>query len=167
MDANTPVVVWFAVKEVTENETVQKTFVDWILLTSGLITAVSVIWACFIWLVWPRLKAYLIKELVNPVKATHKSVTVNGGANSPPTLLDKIHTQGLQLDSLTRAIGNTGNRTADLGDKVDLLTELVQDTRDDLKSHEKQSANYLGQVEVVFRNHGIELPNSDEKDPTI
>lgn len=149
--------------KVTESEQVQRTMGEVLLLAGAYvgasITVVGLIW----WLVWPRIRKG-IEDVVRQVNETHQSVTVNGGKNSPPTLLDKIHTQGNQLEALTRVVRAADDRTRHLGDKVDLLSELTQDTRDDLRRHEREGQQYLGQVEVILRGKGIELPMPNRSD---
>lgn len=140
-----------------ENEQVQRTVGEVLLLAGAYvgasITVIGLIW----WLVWPRIRQG-IEDVVKQVNETHKSVTVNGGRNSPPTLLDKIHTQGQQLEALAHVVKGNDERTKDLGDKVDLLSELTQENADRLRQHEESGKQYLGQVEVVLRGKGIELP---------
>lgn len=160
--------VFMTIERVAENETVQRGVVDWLLLFSGITTALTVLGGAFIWLVWPRLREYLKKELITPVRQTHQSVTVNGGKNNPPTMLDKVHAQGerletlaVQLDTLAQVLRSNRDRTNDLGDKVDLLSELTQETRNALKDHERSGENYLGTVIVELGKHGIVLPPAE------
>jgi hypothetical protein len=146
-----------------ESEQVQKTAADVLLLAGAYVGASITVLGLIWWLVWPRIRKG-IEDVVKQVNETHKSVTVNGGRNSPPTLLDKIHLQGQQLEALAHLTKTNDERTKDLGDKVDLLSELTQETKDQLKAHEDAGRTYLGQVEVVLRGKGIELPPADKGD---
>lgn len=148
---------FLAVSEVAKNPEVQTTFWEWVLMVTGGITVVSgagvIVWRVAI---RPHFLEFVLKA-----SEVHKSVTVNGGQNSPPTLLDKVHEQSKDIRSLSQIVKASDNRTKDLGDKVDLLSELTQDTRNDLRAHEEHGAKYLGQVEIVLRDKGIELPPRD------
>lgn len=52
-------------------------------LIGGLFGIAGAVWR---WVVLPNLR----EQLIRPVQETHKQVTVNGGRNNPPTLLDKV-----------------------------------------------------------------------------
>lgn len=57
--------------------------------------------------VWKIALPWLQREIAGPAQEaralaaeTHKQVTVNGGRNNPPTLLDKVGSIGDKVDSL-------------------------------------------------------------------
>lgn len=158
--------MWEAATVAVQSESVQQAVWEWLLTVSLGIGAVSGA-AVIIWKV--AVKPHFT-EFIRKATEVHTSVTVNGGRNSPPTLLDKVHEQGKQLTHLAQVVKSSSDRTEDLGDKVDLLGDLVQDARDDVKkareeleAHESQGKQYLGQVEVVLRGKGIELPPIDNR----
>lgn len=143
-----------AVADVAADPTVQRTFWEWVLMVAGGITAVSGAGA----ILWKVAVRPHLQEFVRKASEVHTSVTVNGGKNSPPTLRDDISDLRAQVGQLVVAAGATAQRTSDLGDRLDDLHSLVVDTREDLARHEDSGRKYLGQVEVVLRDKGIELP---------
>lgn len=148
---------------------VRRTIVDILTQAAAIIGALTVVGGGFLWLVLPRLKEWLRREIASPVQATHKSVTVNGGKNSPPTLLDKVHFLAKQVEriegqteQLITVSGATAQRTSDLADELDLVKDIARDARDDLRHHITSGEQYLGRVQLVMKAQGIELPHSDE-----
>lgn len=142
------------VSDVTQNPTVQRTLWEWLLMVAGGITVMagaSVI-------VWKVAVKPHVEKFIAQAAEVHKSVTVNGGRNSPPTLRDEVNQVGKKLDTLAHIAGKAAQRAEDLGDKVDLLTDLTKDTRDDLHDHIQSGEQYLGQVRVVLSEKGIEIP---------
>lgn len=75
---------------------------DMILQSAAIVSAIGVLAGLAGWLLWPRLKAFLVKEIVNPVQETHQQVTVNGGKNDPPTLPDQLSSIRKELVELRR-----------------------------------------------------------------
>lgn len=126
-------------------------------MVAGGITVVSAA-AVVVWKV--AIKPHF-EEFVRKNAEIHKSVTVNGGVNSPPTLRDDISDLRGQVSQLVTQGGAVAQRASDLADRIDSVHELVHDTREDLRRHEEQGQRYLGEVRVVLSEKGIELPPND------
>lgn len=99
--------------------------------------------AAFAALVWRLALRHHVTEFVRKVSAVHKSVTVNGGHNSPPTLRDDISEVRAQLAQLVTQSGAVAQHSSGLADRLDDLHELVQETRDDVRRHEETLDHHL------------------------
>lgn len=143
-----------AIADAATDPGVQRTFWEWVLVVAGGITITSGAGV----IVWKVAIRPHFEEFVRKASEVHQSVTVNGGKNSPPTLRDDISDLRGQVGQLVTVAGATAQRTSDLADRVDDVHALVVDTREDLARHEDSGKKYLGQVEVVLRDKGIELP---------
>lgn len=117
--------------------------------------------AGFTALVWkiarPHLEAYFA-DLMHKTNEVHRQVTVNGGKNNPPTMLD-------DMSLVKKLLGNLGEQLVQTHDLVDQHgTELAEVKRlassnaDAIKRSEERGQQYLGEVQLVFRDHGIEIP---------
>lgn len=146
--------------EVVKDENVQQTMGSILLQAAAYVSAALVLLGLIWWFVWPRIEDKL-EKVAKQVNETHKSVTVNGGKNSPPTLRDDISELRSTVQQLVTQGGAVAMRTSDLADRLDDIHELVVDTREDFKKHEEAGERYLGKVELVLRDKGIELPPSD------
>lgn len=142
--------------DAVQDKTVQRTLWEMLALV---VMAIPTLAAVLV-IVWKVAIKHHVEEFVRKQAEVHKSVTVNGGRNDPPTLRDDISNLRGQVQQLITQGGAIAQRTSDLGDRIDTVHELVTDTRDDLTRHIDSGERYLGQVQVVFKEHGIELPPS-------
>lgn len=144
--------------DVVADPDVQRSALEVVVIACGGLTTI----AGAFYLVWRVAIKHHVEKFVREVSAVHKSVTVNGGKNSPPTLRDDISDLRSQVSQLVTQGGAIAQRTSDLGDRIDIVQELVTDTREDLRRHEERGEQYLGKVQLVFREQGIELPGADD-----
>lgn len=159
-----------ALTRVAQDPAVQRTLGQVLLAAAAaLVTlggAAAVVW----WLVWPRIRGG-IEAIVVKVNETHKSVTVNGGKNNPPTFRDEVSLVAADLtearkdiQGLIRASAANTRGIEDLREDVAVATHVAEDARDTLAKHVRSGELYLGKVEVVLKDHGIELPPGDDHD---
>lgn len=57
---------------------------------AAIVTAITVIGGALAWLVWPRFKAFLQSELIEPLHETRQQVKNNGHRHEEPTLRDQL-----------------------------------------------------------------------------
>lgn len=79
---------------------------------AALVTAVSIISGALMWLVWPRLKAFLQRELIDVVQDTHKQVKENGHRNDEPTLKDDVRDLIGRVEDLSGHLMEIGSQVA-------------------------------------------------------
>lgn len=152
-----PLLLWITDAPSPPPEPVQWALWQILLAAAGALVTISGASGVLWWLVKPRVEKWAT-TILRQVSETHKSVTVNGGRNSPPTLRDDISRLGSQVQQLTVAVGATAQRASDLGDQIDLVADLARDNRDDLRAHIEHGEQYLGRVQLVLKDKGIELP---------
>jgi methyl-accepting chemotaxis protein len=153
---------------VAQDPAVQRGVLDYLKTIGEVASALLVVLGILWWLVWPRIRDG-IERIVRQVNETHHSVTVNGGKSNPPTLRDEMSHLAADLSDarkdvqgLIRASAANTRGIADLSDDVAVATHIAEDARDTLQAHVKSGERYLGKVEVVLKDHGIELPPGDE-----
>lgn len=157
-------VLWAA----AQGEQVQRTLGQILLSSAAYAGATLTLLGLLWWLVWPRIRAG-IEGIAKQVQETHKSVTVNGGKSSPPTLLDKVHQLSGQVDQLIVVSGANAQRASDLAERVDDVHDIAEEardlsreTRDQFREHEQRGERYLGEVRLVLGKSGIELPPAND-----
>lgn len=143
-----------AAAEVVQDETVQRALWEMLALVAMAIPTL----AATAVIVWKVAVKHHVEEFVRKQAEVHKSVMVNGGKNNPPTLRDDISDLRGQVQQLVTQGGAIAQRASDLGDRIDVVHELVTDTREDLQRHVDSGEQYLGQVRLTFEQQGIELP---------
>lgn len=153
-------ILWLAAIHAAQDPAVQRT-VGQLLLTAAaaLVTlggAAGILW----WLVWPRIRDG-IENIVVKVNETHKSVTVNGGKNNPPTLRDELGQVREDVKGLIRGQAANVSELRDLHGEVSDAKHIAEEARDTLQHHVASGERYLGQVQIVLKEHGIEIPPGD------
>lgn len=142
-------------QKIVQDPDTQRTVWDILISIGEIAAALAAISALLWWLVGPRIKAG-ITEIVRQVDETHHSVTVNGGKSDPPTLRDEVGLLREQQESTQRALGINTAQTA-------AAKQVATEARDELREHIANGERYLGKVELVLREKGIQLPpTSDE-----
>lgn len=121
------------------------------------------------WLIKPRFDAWLHRTFIKPLQETHTSVTVNGGKNDPATLMDKVGRLSEDLADARKDVrGIIATQMAasqELGEVRSEVTEakhIAEEARDTLQHHVASGERYLGQVQIVLKEHGIEIPPGDD-----
>lgn len=141
-----------------------KDVASWVKEVASIVSAVLVIAGLFWWLVKPRVQAWVKEQLIQPVQETHRSVTVNGGRNSPPTLRDEV--SELRA-AATRAV-KVGERNAEqmeiVRSVVEKTREDLRETRHDMQEHGDQSRAAMTIYRRALSDQGIHLPVAPGED---
>jgi len=150
-----------ALTRAAQDPVVQRTLGQVLLAAAAALVTIGGAAAVLWWLAWPRIRDG-IEAIVVKVNETHKSVTVNGGKSNPPTLRDEISLVREDMRGLIRTTAANTRGIAELAEDVAVATHIAEDARDTLQHHVASGERYLGKVEVVLKDHGIELPRGDE-----
>lgn len=152
-----------AITAVIENAGEEAAWALWQVVLTICVTATTLAGGAtvFWWLVKPRLVEWARREVTQPIQETHRSVTVNGGTSTPPTLRDDVVHLRSEVRQIATIAGAHSQRFTDLGDRIDDLAELGRDTRDDLARHIDDGTRYLGVVRLALSEQGVDLPEQD------
>lgn len=85
-----------------------------VLGVAGLLGALSTILGFLAWLLVPRFLEWIRKELGEPLQEVRHQVVVNGGRNTPPTMLDKISNLNESVIEIRSSITQLRELIADL-----------------------------------------------------
>lgn len=138
-------------------EIASKDVAAWVKEVASIVSAVLVIAGLFWWLVKPRVQGWIKEQLIQPVQETHRSVTVNGGRNSPPTLRDEVS----ELRDAARLAVKTGQRNAE---QMEIVRSVVEKTREEMKEHGDQSRAAMTIYRKALSDQGIHLPVAPGED---
>lgn len=92
----------------------------------GVVTTLTIIGGGLWWLIGPRVRKF-VESIATQVSETHRSVTVNGGTSDPSTLRDDVSRLTKAVSANTQRTERAERRVYDLGDKVDLLQEKLDE----------------------------------------
>ena len=155
---------------------VEHTIGDLVRGAAEMIGALTVLGGALWWLVGPRINAK-IEAVVQKVNETHHNITVNGGKSNPPTFRDEVSILRRQVSAVTEQAAHFAEDMTDLREDMTEVREDLhgltrslatntadtRDVKDALDKHLKSGERYLGKVEVVLNEHGIELPPADDE----
>jgi hypothetical protein len=86
------------------------------------------------WFVKPRVQAWAVTQIVDPVRNVERQVTVNGGRSNPPTLLDKVGTVQARLADVQAAQVEAAEKAAELAAEQAALNEKVEKVEGTVKA---------------------------------
>lgn len=97
-----------------------------VLVTAGAaVIAVTTIVSGVLWLVLPRVKGWIQREITVPVQATHHQVSVNHHTSKDPTLLDKFDDLGSQVGAISTEMEALSSEVKSLSAQVEARDQNV------------------------------------------